>query len=76
MARTNITLTDTWVQIGSGKLVANIKHGFGKEVYFNETAVDSTAYRTIASLETQIMQTEAKNTFAKGAGVTLTLDKE
>lgn len=75
MARSEQILTAAWAKVGDGPGALTVKSGLGKRLAVNDhDADDSTAYQTVATDDTQIVQTEAKEIWAKGDGITLLVD--
>ncbi len=77
--RTDVPLTDTWQKVADGRAVFTIKTidaSRGQlQVGFNEAPSDDASLLAVAKSNYQIQQNEHKATYAKGAGVTITVDE-
>ncbi len=76
MARTVITLTSAWQQVATAACVLRVRDvpATHRTLSLNETADDATAMKDSVSPGDQYAQTETKETYAKGAGITITVD--
>ena len=68
MAKDTVTLTQTYQQVAVGAVsISIVKLGTGS-VFFNEIASDVNANVYLPTLESQFVQNESKNTFARTNG--------
>ncbi len=76
MARNVVNLTDTWQQVATAQCVIRTREvpPRGRALSINEAADDATAMADITAPGDQYVQNEAKPTFAKGEGITITVD--
>lgn len=74
MARTTVNTTDTFQEVATGRCVITvIRSG---RYYFNDTNADANASLSYYKAGEQVVQTEAKTTYARGAGGTVIVDQE
>jgi hypothetical protein len=66
MARSLVTLTQAWQQLGTAQqLSITVKKGVGKRIYVNETGDDTTADIVLCEDNHQFVQNEDKDFFAR-----------
>ena len=68
MAKTTVTVTQTYQQVASGQCVITIKERGEGIIFFNETASDTNAYKLNPVPEDQFQQTSSVQTHVKASG--------
>jgi hypothetical protein len=66
--RALVTVTQTWAQVASGKVIVTIAHVGRGAIYFNEEALDDTAYQDSPKAGDQYQQTANIPTFVRSTG--------
>ena len=74
MARTTVDLTDTFQEVATDRCVITIIRS--GRYHFNDESQDANASQSYFKAGEQIVQTEAKTTYARGAGGTVIVDQE
>lgn len=75
MARTEIVLTDTFQEVGTGVATFTVKSAQrGTKLDINDVASETAQHSVLAVPNYQIIQSSAISTFAKGEGVVLIVD--
>lgn len=78
MARTEVTLTDSWQQVATGRCSIEVKDtdGEGLMIALNDAAADTAALVRRAEPGHQFVQSTANPTYAKGDGINIIVDTE
>lgn len=77
MARTLVTLTDSWQSIATTRAVFTVETVPARaQLSMNDAASDATALRRVPRQGDQVAQTDAVTTYAKGEGIVLIVDAE
>jgi hypothetical protein len=65
MARTEVTLTDTYQEVATAEMVLTVKKGLGELIQYNDVNSDTASAKEIIDGDTQIAQNEVKSTWVK-----------
>ena len=75
MARSEVTLTEAFQELATGRAIVTVKEGLNEQIIYNDVSSDTGAAFTQSTDGMQIAQTEAKSTFmrtnAKGAATSV-----
>lgn len=77
MPRTTVTLTAAWQSLAVSPAVVTVRSAApGAQLALNDAEDSATAMLVTARPGDQFVQSETKNTFAKGDGIVVTVDAQ